>query len=96
MIDRRAIANRIGCLSVFCSLAFWLWACLFLFTPFGHNAEWVLQVMVAFSLWVFLWIMGFVLALVAARLGSRRWAFAALLTLASVGIACWLVSGIEW
>jgi hypothetical protein len=52
--------------------------------------------MVAFPLWIFLWGMGFLLALVAAGVGSRRWALAALLALASAGIAYWLVSGIEW
>lgn len=96
MTERRALANKIGVLSVFCSLAFWLWACLFLFTPISRRPEWILQVMVAFPLWIFLWIMGFLLALVAARLGSRKWASATLLALTSAGIAYWLVSTIEW
>ena len=96
MSDRRAMANKIGLLSVFCSLAFWLWACLFLFIPMSRRPEWILHVMVAFPLWIFLWGMGLLLALVAAGVGSRRWALAALLALASAGIAYWLVSGIEW
>jgi len=89
-------ANRIGSVSVACSLAFWLWACFFLFTPYGRNAEWVLHVMVAFWLWIALWILGFLLGLVAAAMGSRRWLAASLLALVSCGVAAWLVSGIEW
>jgi hypothetical protein len=88
-------AKRIGLVSVACSLAFWLWACIFLFTPLNHS-EWVLHVMVAFGLWLALWAMGFLLGLAAAAMGSRRWLVAALFALVSCGAAAWLVSGIQW
>jgi hypothetical protein len=89
-------AKRVGLLSIACSLTFWLCACIFLFTPIAHRADWELQVMVAFQFWIAVWILGFLLGLVAAALGSRYWLFAALLAPVSCGAAAWLASGIQW
>jgi len=89
-------AKRVGLTSIVCSLAFWLYASIFLFTPFGHKADWEAQVMVAFHVWIALWGLGFLLGLIAAALGSRAWLFAALLAPASCGAALWLASGIQW
>jgi hypothetical protein len=89
-------ARRVGLTSIACSLAFWLCASIFLFTPFGHKADWEVQVMVAFQVWIALWILGFLLGLVSSALGSRYWLFAALLAPVSCGAAAWLISGIQW
>ena len=89
-------ANGVGFASIGCSLAFWLWACLTLFTPFGHDNEWVVRVAVAFWFWILVWALGILLGFVAAVRGSKRWLFAALFAFASCGVAFWLVSGIEW
>jgi hypothetical protein len=94
-MENNTTANRIGFVSIACSLAFWLWACIFLFTPLNRS-EWVLRVMVAYGLWITLWALGFLLGLAAGALGSKRWFAAALLAPASCGAAVWIVSGIQW
>jgi hypothetical protein len=47
-------------------------------------------------LWLTLWISGFLLALIAAALGSRGWIAAAILALASFAAAVLVVSSIQW
>ena len=94
-MDRRTTANGIGCLSVACSLAFWLWAGLFLFTPLNKSEAW-LRLVDEPVLWIMLWIAGFLLGLIATALGSKRWAFAAVLALVSFGAAVAALSGVDW
>ena len=90
-------ANRIGFASLACSLAFWFWACITLFTPIGHTEDfWALRVLGAVWLWIALWILGFLLGLAAAAKGSRLWLFAALFALASCGAVFWVASGVQW
>jgi hypothetical protein len=97
-MNRRTIANGIGCLSLACSLAFWAWAGLFLFTPLNRSDAW-LKVGVgagAQYLWLTLWISGLLLALISAALGSRAWILAAILALASCAAAVLAISSIHW
>jgi hypothetical protein len=97
-MDRRKIANGIGCLSVICSLAFWVWAGLFIFTPLNRSDAW-LNVGVgagALYLWPTLWILGLLLALIAAALRPRGWGLAAILAIASFTAAVFLTSHIQW
>lgn len=79
MNNRKAMANALGWLSIILSLTFWLLLC------FGgakdHFArEHFMQGMKAlFHVWEPAWLLGLLLAITAAIVGSRRWAFATLL-----------------
>src|SRR5271155_1865930 len=97
-MSRRTIANGIGCLSVGCSLAFWVWAGLFLFTPLNRSEAWLNLGAGAGApyLWLTLWISGLLLALISAALGSRVWIMAAILALASFAAAVLTISSIQW
>jgi hypothetical protein len=97
MIQRK-IANALGYASIFCSLAFWIWIALFLFTPLNRSDAW-LELGAgsdAFVLWTTMWIAGLLLALIAAVVGSRRWAFVSVLPLLSFALAALVASTIEW
>jgi hypothetical protein len=97
-MNRRTISNGIGCLSVACSLAFWAWAGLFLFTPLNRSYAW-LNVGIgagAQYLWLTFWISGLLLALISASFGSRVWILAAILALASFAAAALTISSIHW
>lgn len=97
-MNRKAISNGAGCLSIACSLAFWTWAALFLFTPLNRSQAWLSLGTATGSpyVWLSLWIVGLVLAVLAAVLGSRKWIAAAVLALASFAAAAWLVSTMQW
>jgi len=97
-MNRRTISNGIGCLSVACSLAFWAWAVLFLFTPLHRSDAWLNLGTGAGAqyLWLTLWISGLLLALTSAALGSRVWIWAAILALASFAAAALIISSIHW
>jgi hypothetical protein len=75
---RTAIANVIGCIGIACSFAFWIEACVS--KVVGHTPVWLDM---GLDGWVWGWALGIVLALTAAVLGPRRWAFAALLPIVS-------------
>jgi len=92
------IAIGIGRLSIACSLAFWAWAGLFLFTPLNRSDAWLHFGLGAGKqyFWLALWAFGFLLALVATALGSRRWVFAAILALVSFAGSVLLLSTVHW
>jgi hypothetical protein len=73
-MSRRTIANGIGCLSIPFSLSFWILVCLA--AIFGHVPAWLDG---GVNLWLILAALGFALAIIAASIGSRRWALAAAL-----------------
>ncbi len=87
MTSRRTISKLIGCLSLVCSLGFWVLVCVG--QVMGHFP--VLPDL-PFSGWVLIWTAGLLLALIAAALGSRRWAFAALLPVISLFAAIVIVN----
>jgi hypothetical protein len=97
-MNRIAIATGIGYLSVACSLAFWAWLGLFLFTPLNRSDAWLNIGAGAGAqyLWLTLWISGLLLALIAAALASRGWILAAILALASFAAAVLVTSSIQW
>lgn len=78
MMNRRLISNSIGCLSIACSLGLWVLVCIG--RVIGHFP---LLPDLPFNGWVLIWAAGLLLALAAAALGSRRWAFAAILPVIS-------------
>jgi hypothetical protein len=98
LMNQRAIANGIGCLSVACSLTFWAWAGLFLFTPLNRSDAWLNLGVGAGAkyLWPTLWISGLSLALISAALGAREWILAAILALASFAAAALMISSTQW
>src|SRR5271156_3689497 len=97
-MNRRTIANGIGCLSVACSLAFWAWAGLFLFTPLNRSDAWLNlgTGSGAYYLWLTLWAAALLLALISAALASRVWILAAILALASFAAAAHIIWSIQW
>jgi hypothetical protein len=95
-MNRRTIATGIGYLSIACSLAFWAWAGLFLFTPLNRSDAWLHVGAGAPVLWLVLWIAGALLGLIATALGSRGWILAVILAIASFGAAALMMSTIQW
>jgi hypothetical protein len=71
-MTRKVVANFIGWISVLCSVAFWV--LLALLAVIGSP-----KADLAFGQWALVWGVALVLAIVAAAIGSRRWALAALL-----------------
>ena len=88
MIRRRTLANVVGCAGVACSLAFWIEVCATDIA--GHTPAWL---DIGLDGWEVGWVLGIVLALTAAALGSRRWAFAAALPFVSFLAA---IAAIDW
>ena len=78
MMIRKLISNSIGCLSIACSLGFWI--LVGVGRMIGHFP---VLFDLPFNEWVLIWAAGLLLALAAAALGSRRWAFAAILPVIS-------------
>jgi hypothetical protein len=77
-MNRRVAANIIGCLGILCSIGFWIEVAV---TRVTGATPHLLDM--GLDGWIACWALGLVLALLAATLGSRRWAFGALLPLAS-------------
>ena len=96
MTDHRIRANALGVLSLGLSLAFWL--LLFIGSLKGtHTKEHTLiGLKILFHVWSPVWVIGLVLALIASRLGSRRWIFAALFPVASFFISVALLASIPF
>ena len=40
-MNQKKIANALGCAGIFCSLAYWIWAALILFTPLNRSDAWL-------------------------------------------------------
>ncbi|MDR3715183.1 MAG: hypothetical protein P4L51_20405, partial [Puia sp.] len=68
MMKRVALANIFGCLSVACSAMIWM--LLGLRMTIRHFFQ---GIDLSISGWMLVWGFGLLLALIAARLGSRRW-----------------------
>ena len=77
----------IGCLSIACSLGLWVLVCIG--RVIGHFP---MHPDLSFNGWMLIWAAGLLLALVAAILGSRRWAFAAILPIVSFFAAIVIVN----
>jgi hypothetical protein len=95
-MNRATFAIGTGYMSVACSLAFWVWAGLFLFTPLNRSDAWLNLGVGAPLVWLVLWIAGALLGLIACALGSRGWILATILAVASFGGAVLAVSTIHW
>jgi hypothetical protein len=93
MIWRTTLANVVGCAAVACSCSFWIEFCVTKLV--GHTPLWLNIGLVG---WVLGLVLGIILAFTAAALGSRRWAFAAVLPLISfiAMIAAIFSSPIQW
>ena len=94
-MSRRLIANTIGWLGIVCSLAFWGWIAIFAHLPMHQRGAWMRFDLGVSNVWPALWIAGFLLPLVAAAIGSRRWIFAAALPIVSCTAAVMVLSRIH-
>jgi hypothetical protein len=90
---RRTLANVLGCAAVACSFSFWIEVCVTKLV--GHTPPWINIGVIG---WVLGWVLGIALSLIAAALGSRRWAFTAALPLVSflAMIAAAAIWPIQW
>ena len=75
---RSTLANVVGCAGIACSFSFWIEVCVTKLV--GHTPLWINMGVIGWGLGL---VLGIVLALTAAALGSRRWAFAAALPVVS-------------
>jgi|ERR1022692_805905 hypothetical protein len=93
-MNRLISANSMGCLSVACSLAFWVWLGLSFLMPSSLRLVWFELVAGkgALVLWLVLWIAGLLMGLTATVLGSRRWIGAVILALVSDAVVVHIVS----
>jgi hypothetical protein len=94
-MNRRLIANIIGWLGILCSLAFWVWIPIFAHLPMHQRGAWMRLGLGVSNVWPALWLAGFLLPLVAAAIGSRRWIFAAALPVISCAAAVLVLSRIH-
>jgi hypothetical protein len=88
MMSRRPFANVVGCAAIVCSFAFWAEVCAT--KILGYTPGWLDM---GFDGWLIGWVLGILLALTAAALGSRRWALAAILPFVSFFAAA---ASIDW
>ncbi len=91
-MTRKLIANGLGWLGIACSLAFWVWICVFAKLPFHQRGAWMRLDLGVSNVWPTLWIVAVLLSFFAAVLGSRRWFFAAILPIISCAAAVILLS----
>jgi energy-converting hydrogenase Eha subunit A len=82
-MNRRLIANIIGWLAIACSTAFWVWEFILPHLPFQQREVGMRYDLGVSTLWPALWLAGFLLAFVAAVIGSKRWIFAAIVPIVS-------------
>jgi len=71
MNQSKNVANGVGVASLACSLSFWL------LLPLSYIPGFPKYIDLPLNYWAAIWLLGIILALTAAALGSRRWAFAA-------------------
>jgi hypothetical protein len=83
MIQRKTIANVIGCVSLVLSLGFWLLLCYGSAREHFAREHFMQGMKILFHVWEPVWVLGFVLSLAAAVVGSRRWLLATLLPIIS-------------
>lgn len=97
-MNRKRVSTGLGYGSVACSLAFWVWAGLFLFTPLNRSEGWLRMGAGAGApyLWFTLWILGLLMGLIAAALGSRGWILAAILAIVSFAVIYFAMSSVQW
>ncbi|MGP8251737.1 MAG: hypothetical protein ACLQHF_06855 [Terracidiphilus sp.] len=96
MTKRRKLANWIGSLSLVLSFAFWL----FLLLGSARrplDREFFMQGLNALAfVWLPVWLLATLFAVVAATLGSRRWLFAVLAPLTSAWLSWTLLASIRF
>jgi len=91
MITHQTSGNMIGIGSLICSLAFWAFVAigqLMGHFPAGFDMP--------FKGWLLVWAMGVLLAIIAAVLGSRWWAVAVILPIASCIVAIHVVRSVPF
>jgi hypothetical protein len=96
MINRRTIANTVGCLSLILSLAFWLLLCLGSAKSHFARERFMQGLMPLFHVWEPVWALGPVLALAATVAGSKRWMFATLLPVVSFAISAVILASVPF
>jgi len=87
MMKNAKFANVIGCLSVSCSMAIWVLLCLKI--VIRHLPE---KFDLPVNGWIMVWGAALLLALIAAKFGSRWWALAAILPVITCVIAIGVVA----
>ena len=87
-MDSKSLADAFGYASLVCSLSFWILLALRLVPRFP-------RIDLSFNYWLAIWIVGLVLAFVAAARGSKRWAWATLLPLVSFFLVTVLIHVME-
>lgn len=94
-MSRRLIANIIGWLGILCSLAFWGWILIFSHLPVHQRGAWMRFDLGVSNVWPALWVAGFLLPMLAAVIGSKRWIFAAAVPVISCAAAVMILSRIH-
>jgi len=85
------LANTFGYVSVLCSVSFWVLLVLDRIPGFPMKG-----IDLSANYWAAIWGVAVLLALVAAAIGSRRWAWAALIPIANIALLIVLVNLQEW
>lgn len=85
LMNSKSIANLFGYASIVCSLLFWVGLCLDLLIPAFRRLD------LSLNSFAVIWLVAVVLAFTAAALGSRRWALAALLPVATFLVVMFLI-----
>lgn len=96
MVKRKQIASVIGSVGLFCSLVFWLLLCMGNATGHFDRERLMKGLDALFLVWVWIWPVSLLLALVAAGMGSRRWYFATLLPVFSFLISVSILSSVPF
>jgi len=89
MAMKNAIGNLVGVLSLLGSVSFWILLGMSTFLNL-HKVD------LAVTQWAAIWISAIALALFAARIGSKRWAYAALLPVINFLFAILVINLMEW
>jgi len=94
-MNRKLVANAIGCFGIACSLAYWVWLCIFAALPLNRREYWMKLDLGVSYIWPALWAAGLLLPLIAAAIGARRWVLAAIVPIVSCAAAIILLSHVH-
>ncbi len=95
-MTKSRIANVVGCISVAVSLAYWLFLCLGSANGHFTREHFMVGLNLLFHLWQPIWICVLSLSIVAAVIGSRRWALSVLLPILSFLISGMILGSIPF
>ena len=88
-MKKKLLSNILGYTSLVCSLSCWVWLG---YSAIAHVPQ---EIDLSLNSWAVIWVIGLILALVAALLGSKRWFWAAILPVLTIFMVLMIIAVYE-